>query len=102
VIEHSGTAYGGNVCATYNKRRKKISIGISDIGSGLLNHLKKYHNVKTDKEAIKLALTPSISGVTKRIGEILKTLVQVCFSLNVLHNQLIIILLFILDHLIIN
>ena len=68
VIEHSGSLYGGNVCATYNSRRKKISIGISDIGQGLRQHLSKYHSVSSDLKAIKLALTPGISGVTKRIG----------------------------------
>lgn len=68
VLEHSSSRYGGNVCATYNKRRKKISIGISDIGEGLLNHLRRHHKVATYKEAIKLALTPGISGVTNRIG----------------------------------
>jgi anti-sigma regulatory factor (Ser/Thr protein kinase) len=68
VLEHSGSPMGGNVCATYNKKRKKISIGISDIGRGLLNHLQSHHNVQTNKDAIRLALTPGISGVTSRIG----------------------------------
>lgn len=68
VLEHSSSPMGGNVCATFNKKRKKISIGISDIGDGLLNHLMKYHKVETYKDAIKLALTPGISGVTSRIG----------------------------------
>lgn len=68
VIEHAASPRGANVCATYNRKRKKISIGISDIGRGLLNHLQTNHNINTDKEAIKLALTPGISGVTKRIG----------------------------------
>jgi anti-sigma regulatory factor (Ser/Thr protein kinase) len=68
VLEHSNSPYGGNVCATYNKRRQKISIGISDIGDGLNKSLSRNHRIKDDKEAIKLALTPGISGVTKKIG----------------------------------
>ncbi|MBC7865722.1 MAG: hypothetical protein IAF38_22300 [Bacteroidia bacterium] len=68
VLEHSNSEYGGNVCATYNKRRGKISIGISDIGDGLKKTLAKHHKVNSDKEALKLALTPGISGVTNRIG----------------------------------
>lgn len=68
VIEHSDSKYGGNVCATYNKKRNKISIGISDIGKGLLSSLSKYHKVRNSKEAIKLALTPGVSGTTKKIG----------------------------------
>ncbi|NEQ48685.1 MAG: ATP-binding protein, partial [Leptolyngbya sp. SIO3F4] len=68
VIEHSGSQYGGNVCATYNKKRKKISIAISDIGQGIEKSISKYHSVSSEKDAIKLALTPGISGATKRIG----------------------------------
>lgn len=68
VIEHSNSPYGGNVCATYNKRREKISIGISDIGDGLMKSLYKHHKPTTDKKALELALTPGISGATKRIG----------------------------------
>src|SRR5690606_34278325 len=68
VIEHSDSASGGNVCATYNKKRQKISIGISDIGKGLLNSLSRHHTIRDEKDALKLALTPGISGVTKRIG----------------------------------
>lgn len=68
VLEHSGSPAGGNVCATYNRKRQKISIGISDIGEGLLTHLSKHHSVANYKSAIKLALTPGISGVTNRIG----------------------------------
>lgn len=68
VIEHSNSPYGGNVCATYNKRREKISIGISDIGDGLKKALTKYHSPDSDRRALELALTPGISGSTKRIG----------------------------------
>jgi len=68
VIEHADSLRGANVCATYNRKRKKISIGISDVGRGLMNHLQMNHDVNSDKEAIKLALTPGISGVTNRIG----------------------------------
>lgn len=68
VIEHSKSPSGANVCATYNRKRQKISIGISDIGQGLASSLRKHHTIADDKDAIKLALTPGISGVTKRIG----------------------------------
>jgi anti-sigma regulatory factor (Ser/Thr protein kinase) len=68
VIEHSKSPRGANVCATYNKKRKKISIGISDIGQGLASSLRLNHTIKNDKEAIKLALTPGVTGATKRIG----------------------------------
>lgn len=68
VIEHSNAIYGGNVCATYNKKKKKISIGISDAGRGLFGSIKEHHSVANDKEALILALTPGISGTTSRIG----------------------------------
>ena len=56
------------MCATYNRKRKKISIGISDAGIGIFNSICKHHNIKTSKEAIIAALTPGISGTTKRLG----------------------------------
>lgn len=68
VIEHSSAQLGGNVCATYNRKRKKISIGISDAGIGLFNSLSRNHNINCDKDAIIKALTPGITGVTSRIG----------------------------------
>lgn len=68
VLEHSKATYGGNVCATYNRKRKKISIGISDAGIGLKDSLSKFHTVETHKDAIIKALTPGISGVTSRLG----------------------------------
>ena len=68
VLEHSNAKYGANVCATYNKKRKKISIGIADAGKGLYTSLKKHHDIKDSKEALIKALTPGISGSTKRIG----------------------------------
>ena len=68
VIEHSNAKYGGNVCATFNKRKKKFSIGISDAGNGIFNTLKINHKVRKNLDAIILALTPGISGTTTRIG----------------------------------
>ncbi len=68
VLEHSSSSQGGNVCATYNRRRKKISIGISDIGIGLMTSLAKYHNIKNEIDAIRKAVTPGISGTTSKIG----------------------------------
>jgi len=68
VIEHSGADMGGHVCATYNRRRKKISVGISDAGKGILNGMRGYSNFDSHIEAILSALTPGISGTTKRIG----------------------------------
>lgn len=68
VIEHSQSVAGGNVCASYNRRRKKISIGISDAGIGIFRSLQRFHNVRTTLESLYAALTPGISGTTARIG----------------------------------
>lgn len=68
ILEHSYTKSGGNVCATYNRKKNKISIGISDSGIGLFNSLRNYHNIKNHSEALKLALIPGISGKTSKIG----------------------------------
>lgn len=68
VLEHADSRYGANVCATYNKKRKKISIGIADAGQGLVSSLRKSHRVKDSQEALIKALTPGITGSTKRIG----------------------------------
>lgn len=68
VIEHSSSQFGGNVCASYNRKRRKISIGISDSGIGIYNSLRRYHHVKNSLEALYAALTPGISGTTPRIG----------------------------------
>ena len=68
VIEHSRSKMGGHVCSTYNKKKRKISIGISDCGQGILNGMRGYRIFKSHLEAILHALTPGISGTTKRIG----------------------------------
>jgi anti-sigma regulatory factor (Ser/Thr protein kinase) len=68
VLEHLNAISGANVCATYNKKRKRISIGVSDAGIGLKNALLESHVVKDGKDAIIKALTPGITGKTKRIG----------------------------------
>lgn len=68
VIEHSNSTFGGNVCATYNRKRKKISIGISDAGIGLRASLSRNHSIIDDRDALIKALTPGITGATSRIG----------------------------------
>lgn len=68
VLEHSDAPFGGNVCATYNRKKRKISIGISDAGKGLHGSLRRFHSVSSDREAILSALKPGISGMTARIG----------------------------------
>lgn len=68
VIEHAGSGEGANVCATYNRNRRKISVGISDSGRGLFSSIVKSHPLKSDMDAILKALTPGVTGSTSRIG----------------------------------
>lgn len=68
VLEHSLSRLGGHVCATYNRKRKKVSIGISDTGRGILEGMIGYKRFTSHKEAILSALIPGISGTTKRLG----------------------------------
>jgi anti-sigma regulatory factor (Ser/Thr protein kinase) len=68
VIEHSNSELGGNVCANYNRKKKRISIGISDAGIGLEKSLIKHHKISSGIDALSLALKPGISGKTSRIG----------------------------------
>jgi anti-sigma regulatory factor (Ser/Thr protein kinase) len=68
VLEHSSSKSGGHVCATYNRRRKKVSIGISDTGQGIREGMKGYKRFASHKNAILNALKPGISGTTKRLG----------------------------------
>ncbi len=68
VIEHSSSPTGAIVCAQYFKKSNKISIGVVDRGIGLKKSLQQYHRVLDDVGAIKLALTPGITGTTARPG----------------------------------
>jgi anti-sigma regulatory factor (Ser/Thr protein kinase) len=68
VLEHSRSQRGGHVCATYNHKSKKVSIGISDTGQGIREGMKGYKRFSSHKEAILNALKPGISGTTTRLG----------------------------------
>lgn len=68
VLEHSKSPDGALLCAQYSKTSNRISIGIADTGVGLFDALSQYHSPKNEMEAIKLALTPGITGTTSRVG----------------------------------
>lgn len=67
VIEHAYTDSGAIVAAQYFKNTNRISLAICDTGIGLWKGLKIWHP-RTDEDAIQLALTPGISGTTKKEG----------------------------------
>lgn len=68
VIEHSEAKNGAFVTVQYVARKKKLSVGICDTGVGLRASLERYHMPVDDLDAIRLALTPGVSGTTLRSG----------------------------------
>ena len=68
VLEHSKSPYGAVVCARYSNKSNRTSVGIVDIGSGIFKSLSKSHHVDSPSDALILALTPGITGTTKRLG----------------------------------
>lgn len=68
VLEHSRSKDGAFACAQYYRKSNTIRIGIADRGVGIKKTISGSHLVTDDLEAIKLALTPGITGMTRREG----------------------------------
>lgn len=68
VLEHSDSKHGAIVCAQYYAKTNTIRIGIVDSGVGISKTIRKSHLAPTDLEAIRLALTPGITGTTSKEG----------------------------------
>lgn len=68
VLEHSLSRYGAMVSAQYYKKSNIIRMGIADTGIGIWKSINQSYNPKNDLEAIRLALTPGITGKTRREG----------------------------------
>ena len=68
VLEHSEAPDGAVVCAQYYKKSNTIRIGVVDTGIGIKNTLQKFYHPENDFKAIVLALTPGITGTTRKIG----------------------------------
>jgi len=68
VLEHSYAKNGAIVAAQYFRKTNRVSIGICDTGIGIWKSLNTYWHPKTDIDAIKLALTPGITGTTHKEG----------------------------------
>lgn len=65
VLEHSESTHGAMVCAQYYKKSNRISIGIADRGVGIKKTITRSHSAPTELEALRLALTPGITGTTR-------------------------------------
>jgi anti-sigma regulatory factor (Ser/Thr protein kinase) len=68
VLEHSLAQHGAIVAAQYYKKTNRVSIGICDTGIGIKRSLETFWHPKTDIAALKLALTPGITGTTHKEG----------------------------------
>lgn len=68
VLEHSLSKYGAIVSAQFYKKSNTVRIGIADTGIGIWKSINQSYNPKNDLEAIRLALTPGITGTTRREG----------------------------------
>ena len=68
VFEHSESKIGAILCAQYYKKSNTIRLGIVDRGVGIKKTMSSFYPVKDDLHAIQLALTPCITGTTRRIG----------------------------------
>ncbi|MBI2133158.1 ATP-binding protein [Candidatus Woesearchaeota archaeon] len=68
VFEHSESKNGAIVCAQLYKKHNVIRIGVADTGVGIKTTINKSYRADTDMEAIKLALTPGVTGTTRLPG----------------------------------
>jgi anti-sigma regulatory factor (Ser/Thr protein kinase) len=68
VLEHSLSQYGAIVSAQYHSKSNTIRIGIVDTGVGIWKTINQSYNPKNDLEAIQLALTPGVTGTTRKEG----------------------------------
>lgn len=68
VLEHAESPNGAIVAAQYYQKSNRISIGIVDTGVGIRRTITQSHRAWTDSEALRLALTPGITGTTEREG----------------------------------
>jgi anti-sigma regulatory factor (Ser/Thr protein kinase) len=68
VLEHSYSNDGAIVAAQYYKKTNRISIGICDTGIGVWKSMSANWRPETDLAALRLALTPGITGTTRHEG----------------------------------
>ncbi|MEI6649819.1 MAG: ATP-binding protein [Candidatus Moraniibacteriota bacterium] len=68
VLEHADSPVGAIVSAQYYKKTNMIRLGIVDTGIGIRRSIEHSHRTVSDLDAIRLALTPGITGTTAREG----------------------------------
>ena len=68
VLEHSYSKSGAIVAAKYYEKSNKVSLAICDTGIGIWRSMSDVWHPRDDLEAIKLALSPGITGTTRKEG----------------------------------
>lgn len=68
VLEHAESSSGAFVAAQYYKKSNSIKIGIADNGIGIRASISHSHQAFSDIDAIRLALTPGVTGTTSQEG----------------------------------
>ncbi|MCX6707665.1 MAG: ATP-binding protein [Candidatus Woesearchaeota archaeon] len=68
VLEHSCSKIGAVVSAQYYKKSNTIRMGVVDTGVGIKKTINESYIAPTHLEALKLALTPGITGTTRKEG----------------------------------
>lgn len=68
VLEHAESPHGAFVAAQYYPNTNTIRIGITDVGIGISRTIRRFHHAIDDLQAVRLALTPGITGTTAREG----------------------------------
>lgn len=68
VLEHSASTNGAFVAVQYYPKTNTVRLGISDTGMGVRESITHSWPAQTDMDAIALALTPGITGTTRREG----------------------------------
>lgn len=68
VLEHAKAEDGAILAAQYYTKSNSIRIGIADTGVGIKQTINRSYTVKSDLEAIQLALSPGVTGTTRKEG----------------------------------
>lgn len=68
VLEHSHSEIGAIVAAKYQEKSHKVSLAICDTGIGIWRSMSAFWHPRTDLDAIRLALSPGITGTTRKEG----------------------------------
>ena len=68
VLEHAMAPNGAIVVAQYYKKTNRVSLAICDTGIGIWKSMNHIWHPRDDLEALRLSLTPGITGTTHKEG----------------------------------